>query len=56
MRRNIDINREILVNNTKIIKLESNIIKLELIESLLIRKNDPQINRQDTGKVRVLKL
>ena len=30
--------------------------RLEILEALIIRLEDPEINKQDTGKVRFLKL
>ena len=48
--------REMLVNNTKIIRSESNFTRLQIIEALLIQKLRPQINIQDTGTCRTLLL
>ena len=42
--------REKLVNNTKIIRKEHNVKKLEMLDSSLIHKNDSHINKQDKGK------
>ena len=41
---------------TKIRYQESDTNRLEILESLIIHFEDPVINRQDTGKTRVLKL
>ena len=41
---------------TKIRYQESDTNRLEILESLIIHLEDPVINRQDTGKTRVLKL
>ena len=30
--------------------------RLEILEALIIQREDPEINRQDTGKVQILKL
>ena len=46
--------REMLVNNTKIIRSESNFTRLQILEALLIQKLRPQINIQDTGTCRTL--
>ena len=34
----------------------SDVRKLEILEALIIRLEDPELNKQDTGKVRFLKL
>ena len=30
--------------------------RLEILEALIIQREDPEINRQDTGKVKILNL
>ena len=41
---------------TKIRYQERDTNRLEILEALIIHFEDPVINRQDTGKIRVLKL
>ena len=53
---NVDLTREMLVRNTRIIDLENDYNRLQILEALYIREKDPIINRQNTGIVRVLKL
>ena len=36
--------------------VERDTYRLEILEALIINVEDPEINRQDTGKVRTLKL
>ena len=51
-----DLTRENIVNNTKIIRRINDPIRLQIAESLLIKKHRPIINRQDTGFTRKLQL
>ena len=48
--------REELVNNTKVRYIVPDRRRLETLESLLIKYEDPEINKQDTGIKRILKL
>jgi hypothetical protein len=48
--------RDMMVNNTKVIYRAADPFRLKIAESLLIRKNNPVINRQDTGFVRTIRL
>ena len=48
--------RDAIVKNTEIIRRESNAIRLQIAEAIIIMIDDPHINRQDTGKARTLKL
>ena len=48
--------REELVENTKVRYIVPDRRRLETLESLLIKYEDPEINKQDTGKQRILKL
>ena len=48
--------RDMLVNGTKIIYKDNNFHKIAIMESLLIKKYEPEINRQDTGRSRTLLL
>ena len=41
---------------TKARYYQSDFRRLEILEALIIQREDPEINRQDTGKVRILKL
>ena len=50
------INREEIVSMTKARYYMSDVRKLEILEALIIRLEDPELNKQDTGKVRFLKL
>ena len=50
------ITREEIVSMTKARYYVSDIQKLEILEALIIRLEDPELNKQDTGKVRFLKL
>ena len=50
------ISREEIVNYTKTRYYERDVRRLEILESLIIRFEDPDINRQDTGKRRKLHL
>ena len=53
---NRNITREEIVSMTKVRYYENDIRRLEILEALTIRFEDPDINKQDTGKKRVLKL
>ena len=48
--------RQELVNNTEILRIETDFPRLQIIEALLIRKESPLINSQSTGTARTLKL
>ena len=50
------ITRKEIVSMTKARYYVSDIRKLEILEALIIRLEDPELNKQDTGKVRFLKL
>ena len=50
------LSRKDIVSWTKIRYNESDVHRLEILESLIIRFEDPVLNRQDTGKKRILKL
>ena len=50
------ITREEIVSMTKARYYVSDVRKLEILEALIIRLEDPELNKQDTGKVRFLKL
>ena len=49
------IKREEIVVNTRARYYERDTRRLEILESLIIRFEDPELNKQDTGKCRVLK-
>ena len=51
-----NITRAEIVAMTKARCYERDFCRLEILESLIIQREDPEINRQDTGKCRVLKL
>ena len=51
-----NITREEIVDMTKARYYERDFRRLEILEALIIRCEDPEINKQDTGKCRVLKL
>ena len=55
-KHNRNITREEIVNYTKARYYERDLHRLEILESLIIRFEDPDINRQDTGKRRKLHL
>ena len=55
-KHNINLSRENLVKNMKIIRKENDINRLHIYEALLIRKTKPAINNQNTGTIRILKL
>ena len=48
--------REEIVSMTKARYYERDVRRLEILEALIIRLEDPEVNKQDTGKVRFLKL
>ena len=48
--------RDMMVDNTKIIRKENDIRRLQIYEALLIKQKCPTINIQDTGISRTLKL
>ena len=52
----VKITRKEIEAGTKIRYQENDTNRLEVLESLIIHFEDPEINKQDTGKQRVLKL
>ena len=50
------ITRKEIVDSTRIRYIERDWNRLEILESIIINDEDPEINRQDTGKRRILKL
>ena len=50
------LNRETIVNNTKILRIENDTYHLSSLEALLIRKLQPSINKQLTSTHHTLKL
>ena len=48
--------REELVENTKVRYIVPDKRRLETLEALIIKHEDPEINKQDTGRTRILKL
>ena len=50
------ITREEIVNMTKMRCSQRDVRRLEILEALIIQAEAPEINRQDTGTVRLLKL
>ena len=52
----LTLTRETLVNNTKILRTETDYYRLNITEALLIQINKPTINNQLTGRQRTLKL
>jgi len=50
------ITREEIVNGTTIRHFERDTRRLEILESLIIRFEDPELNKQETGRKRKLKL
>ena len=50
------ITREEIVKFTEIRYRENDIQRLEILEALIILDEDPEINHQDTGKTKILKL
>ena len=53
---NTALNRELMVNNTKIIRRENDARRLKIYEALLIQQKRPFINNQETGYNQTLKL
>ena len=53
---NTQLNRQELVENTRILVKNIKYPKIEILESILILKDKPRINLQDTGKLRKLLL
>ena len=50
------ITRDEIVSMTRARYYVSDVRRLEILEALIIRLEDPEVNKQDTGKVRFLKL
>ena len=50
------INRKEIERFTKVMYVERDVYRLEILEALLINAEDFEINRQDTGFKRILKL
>ena len=50
------ITRKEIVDSTRIRYIERDWNRLEILESIIINDEEPEINRQDTGKRRILKL
>ena len=50
------LNRQQLVDNTKILTREPHHSRLEILEAILIQKNKPKLNQQFTGATRILRL
>ena len=50
------ITRKEILNFTRIRYKMRDTNRLEILEALIINTEDPEINRQDTGKIRILKL
>ena len=53
---NTSLNRDLMVNNTKIIRREDDTRRLKIYEALLIQQKRPTINNQETGYTQTLKL
>ena len=53
---NIKVTRKEIEMWTNIRYFEQNVNRLSILESLIIYHEDPALNRQDTGKSRILKL
>ena len=53
---NAPLTRELLVQNTKIIRTEKDPYRLQICEALLIQTKKPSLNIQTTGMERILKL
>ena len=51
-----NITRAEIVDMTKARCYQRDVRRLEILEALIIQREDPEINKQDTGKCRVLKL
>ena len=54
--RQSPLSREMMVENTKIIRKENDTRRLPIYEALIIQQKCPSINKQDTGLLRTLKL
>ena len=52
----VNLTREMLVDNTKVLRYEIDYERLHILESLFIKNSHPSLNNQDTGTVRTLKL
>ena len=50
------ISRDLMVENTRILRRENDNRRLQIYESLLIQQKNPEINNQITGSARTLKL
>ena len=50
------ITRKEIEKFTKVMYVERDVYRLEILEALLINAEDFEINRQDTGRKRILKL
>ena len=55
-KHNRRLTRKEIVSSTKARYYENDTNKLEILEALIIRFEDPNVNKQNTGKRRVLKL
>lgn len=53
---NLQLTREHLDNNTTILKKCNDYNRLQIMEAILIKEKDPDLNRQQTGQARTLKL
>ena len=51
-----NLSRDVIVENTEIIRKENNFYDLELFEAVMILRQAPTINAQDTGRIRKLLL
>ena len=51
-----NITRAEIVDMTKARYYQRDVRRLEILEALIIQREDPEINRQDTGKVKILNL
>ena len=52
----LSLSRNAMVENTKIIRKENDMRRLQIYEALIIQEKCPKINNQDTGSSRTLKL
>ena len=53
---NVKLTRDMLVNNTEILHRINEFDRLLIVEALLIHKDKPKLNRQQTGMIRTLNL
>ena len=53
---NTNFDRDMMVENTKILRKENDYRRLQIYEALIIHEKRPLINKQDTGFNRTLKL